>query len=70
MMQQHIAKHQMMLRQEQTQAGGSPITLGQTSGTPPMPGQESGADISGQMGSMQAGSPVPAEPAALPEAAM
>ncbi len=75
MMQQHISKHQMMQRQEQSMAGGSsvPFPGGQQAGqaaSAPMPGQESGADISGQMGNMNAGSPVPAEPAALPDVAM
>jgi hypothetical protein len=75
MMQQHISKHQMMLRQEQAQSGsGGSLPLGQMAtsepSTAPVPGQESGGDISGMMGSQNAGSPVPAEPAALPEAAM
>jgi hypothetical protein len=72
MMQQHIAKHQMMLRQEQSMAGGqmAPITQGQASGsesTAPLPGQ----DLAAQMGGMNAGSPVPAsaETASLPEGA-
>jgi hypothetical protein len=68
MMQQHISKHQMLQKQEQSQAGGAsaPITQGQASGqnaSAPLPGDTSRQNIAADMGSMNAGSPVSSEPA-------
>lgn len=69
MMQQHIAKHQMMLRQEQAQSGqGSSLPLGQMAtsepSAAPVLGQESGQQLAAQMGNVNAGSPVPVQPPA------
>lgn len=66
MMQQHISKHQMMQRQEATQAGGTsaPFPNGQSAeqaASAPLPGDTSGQDIAAEMGNMQAGSPVSTE---------
>lgn len=73
LMAQHISKTQMLQRIEQAQAGAMSVSLpsnGQMANQmAPQPGPESGQEIAGQMGAMNAGSPVPAEPAASPEAA-
>jgi len=67
MMQQHISKHQMMQRQEQSMAGGQSPTFpgGQqasASSPAPLPGDTSGQNIAADMGNLQAGSPVSTEP--------
>ena len=69
---QHISKTEQLKKMEQAQAGGAGSLLGngQPANPSPLPGLEAGQDLSGPMGSMNAGSPVPAQPAAPPEAAM
>ena len=67
LMVQHISRQEQMKRVEQSQAGGlsTPLmAIGQPSALAspaPLPGLESGEDISGGMGGMQAGSPVSTE---------
>ena len=62
LMAQHISKHQQMQKMEQAQAGASSGSIpsnGQTANQgDSLPGLESGAQISGNLGNMQAGSPV------------
>ena len=66
LMVQHISSTEQLKRSEQAQAGAAPLpAIGQPAGTsPPTLGQQSGDQISGQMGNQQAGSPIPAQPEA------
>lgn len=66
LMQEHISKTEMLKKQEQAMGGGSPLPQSpgmNGTGSPPLPGDQSGAQISGNLGNINAGTPVAAEPA-------
>jgi hypothetical protein len=69
MMVQHISQTEQLRRMEQASAGGSSFPVSGQANAPALPGSESGQAISAQMGGLNGGSPIPAQPeAAIPEA--
>ena len=72
MMVQHVSTHQQLKRAEQSQgAGGESFPVnGQPATSPPLPGDVSGEQISGQMGNAQGGSPVSSQPQEAPPEAL
>lgn len=66
LMEQHLAATQQLKRAEQASAGATPASgIGQPDGgTAALPGPTSGQEISAEFGNANAGSPIPAEPAA------
>jgi len=66
MLQDHIGKTEYLKRQEQSMGGASPLPAGENNGpqaqagAPPLPGNEQGQNIAGELGNLNAGSPIPA----------
>lgn len=68
LMVQHVSTTEQLKRSEQAGGAGPIPAIGQQAGqSASMPGQEAGQQISSEMGNMQAGSPVPAQPPGPPE---
>lgn len=63
---QHIMMTEQLKKTETAMAGSSIPTSGQLANFPVTPGQSAGQDLSAQMGSKNAGSPIPAEQEVAP----
>jgi hypothetical protein len=69
MMIEHISKTKQLQKQAEALGGAGSLPLGNgqpETSRPPTPGEESGWQISGELGNINAGSPIPAQQPAMP----